>query len=418
MNSLSSNNNTPKTKDGLNFIRNSTAVPDFTNSLPTGIPDMYGGPAVMKADYLTQSITCAAGNDTYFVFMPTPSVAYWTQSLPIGTVDFSLTTWQAITFPDIRSIYPNIDDTPSALGPPISSTQQVVRFRYATLAGELQCCMNETQWSGNIVAWRTPLTLVVDQGTLGVTAPLEFTLNGFDGIATNGLSFSQGANSAVFSTPLRDGVYSQAMCMDNDFPFVDIRDNVVRNSTCIAPYEQNNGITTSTNAQTIFKGPMFGMGTMESIIFRVQVPVGAANQSFLIKSWSSIEYQPAHSSLLHQFAQPSPPYDPGALMMYKNLTDNLPIGVTQAQNANFWDTVLNVGRGIANIVKHVPGPIGLIGQGVEQLIPKKKKKTSKAVKPAASPAAAAVASTRLVRIKPKGKNRQLVSVKKPIRMRR
>lgn len=417
MNSLSSQNKTPKTKDGYNFIRNSTSVPDFTNSLPSGIPDMYGGPAVMKADYLTQSITCDAGRDTYFVFMPTPSVAYWTISVPIGTVNFSLTTWNAVVFPDIRSIFPNIDDLPVVAAPPISSTQQVTRFRYCTLAGELQCCMNETKWSGNIVAWRTPLTLVVDQGQQGVSAPLEYTLNGFDGIATNGLSFSQGANSAVFSTPLRDGVYSQSMCMDNDFPFTDIRDNVIRGSVCIAPYEQNNGAAPSTNAQAQFKGPMFGCGTMESIIFRVQVPVGADNQSFLIKSWSSIEYQPTHSSLLHQFAQPSPPYDPGALMMYKNLTDALPIGVTQAQNANFWDTVLKVGRGIAGVIKHAPGPIGLIGQAAEQLIPRKKKKTSKVVLSTEQSAPTMVVS-RQVKMKPKGKSRHLVTVNKPIRMRK
>lgn len=395
----------PATASGKNFIANATAVPDFANSMPTGIPDMYGGPAVMKADYLTIPFVFRPGTDTYLLFTPTPSVAFFYQSVPIGSGAFSFasSTWNAKYSPDILQIFPRAFQ---AANPPAgetshlnaqSFTSQVSKFRSVSRAAELQCCMNETQWAGNILVWKTPLTLAIGGGTywpasspLAEDGPTQ-AIVGMEGVLNSGASFELGTNGSIFSTPANLGAYSQSMNNDNDFPFQEIRDQA--NIALLAPYNADN-----VDCFTRFIAPIMGFGSMDTIVMRVQVPEDAFAQSYIIKSWHTIEYQPTHSSLLYQFAQPSPAYDPGALMLYKTLEEHLPTAVVQAENSSFFDKVKGIASIVSKGLSYVPGPVGAIAgltnrvltpnaptaQPRPRLAPKpaRPKRTKKASKPA------------------------------------
>jgi len=349
--------------DGIAFLKCATASPDFDGITPAGVPDMYGGKTVVKNDLLTQSISMAPGTVTYLLSTPTPGVAAWKCTLnktALAPTGFELpagSTFTPILFPDTTALFPNAVGF-SDLAFEISNTTEVDRFRTVAMSAELASTNNNFDFAGTITAFRTPLQLTTSsRDSLAVDAKMVETLTGIDGIGQTSNS------SQVYVSDTKSGVYTVSMHRDSTFEFCDIRDNVNALTSVAAPF----GTVPAGNSAVNFIGPMLGMDNFDSILFRVDVPLGAAAQTFFFRRWQTTEYQPVQSSMLHQFSRFSPPPDEAALLQYKYITSMLPIGVPSAQNESFWRRILGIIRGIATPLSFIPGPIGEIATGVNMV---------------------------------------------------
>lgn len=340
---------------GVEFIKCATSAPDFDQASCEGVPDLYNGKTVVKNDFLTTTSFAAPGTDTYLLFAPTPGVAVWACTVAAGAA-LDGATFTPVLFPDAAQMFPNAIANAVA-GQYVSNTESVDKFRHVALAGEVICLQNDFSYAGSVTTWRTPLDLVTGVVPLqlgGVDAAETQYVTGVDGIGPTELG------SQVFTESIKQGSYTCSLNKDAVFSFRDIRDGEALNSETSAPL----GSPASGTSLCTFTGPMLGMGTCDTIVTKLSVPVGAANQSYQLRAWQCVEYQAVMSSMLHQFAHLSPDYDLVALEAYKHLAANLPIAVTSAQNARFWATVLRILHGSSGLLAGLPGPWGEIARGV------------------------------------------------------
>jgi hypothetical protein len=343
-------------QDGREFLKCATAMPDFDVSNCAGIPDEYGGRTAVKQDFATTNISAAAGQSTYIMTTPTPGTAYWTTSIAIGDDLLYTNAWTPVSFPDTAVVFPNSvgsgDDTDQ-----ISNATNFDKFRYVGMSAELVCTTNQLNWAGSINAWKTPMDLTTTRrasSEVGVNLnPMHLT--GIDGVRKATLG------SNVFSGTTSAGVYSTSLNRDPEFEFQPIRDGEYKGSVTIAPYAENPPTNTSYNE---FDGPVLGWGNSDVIVFRIDVPLGAQAQSFVVRNWATLEYQVTQASLFHQFSHASATYDPCALVLYKEIADNLPIAVIQADNSKFWKRVLSIVKAASGALSVLPGPAGVIAKGV------------------------------------------------------
>jgi hypothetical protein len=332
-------------KAGLDFLKCATAAPDFDNAGSSGIPDEYAGRTLSRQHTLNASISCANGKDTYFIFAPVPGVAYWTISVNIGA-SLSTGVWTTVTYQDFASLFPT---------PPASTLNYAVNvnnFRFASLIAELKSTMNQMTWAGTITAFRTRITqevrLALTQGASGTTES-QWILTGFNQLDTPPIS-------DVYTGSVNDGAYTMAFNRDATFSWTPIQV-----STAVVP------ATVSTDVLGSVNTPFTGCGNFDSIVYKVTVPAGSSDQSFLLRCWACVEYQTLITSALYQYTRLSAPYDPAAIAAYRKLLEALPIAVPSKQNANFWQTVLRIIRGVTNITNLIPGPIGAISSGVRAI---------------------------------------------------
>ncbi len=332
-------------KAGLDFLKCATAAPDFDSSGSSGIPDMYSGRTLSRQHTLNSSISCANGKDTYFIFAPVPGVAYWTTSVNIGA-SLATAAWTTVTYQDFASLFPT---------PPASTLNYAVNvnnFRFATLIAELKSTMNQMTWAGTITAFRTRITQEV---RLALTSPTAATtesqwiLTGFNQLDTPPIS-------DVYSGSVTDGAYTMAFNRDATFTWTPIQV-----STAVVP------ATISTDVLGSVASPFPGCGNFDSIVYKVSVPSGSSDQSFLLRTWACVEYQALITSALYQYTRLSASYDEAALAAYRKILESVPIAVPSRQNANFWQTVLRIIRGITNVTNLIPGPIGAISNGVRAI---------------------------------------------------
>jgi len=113
----------------------------------------------------------------------------------------------------------------------------------------------------------------------------------------------------------------------------------------------------------ILNGPFLGMGDTDAIIIKISNADGATN-SFVLKVWACVEYRVQTSSPLYRYAGSSPEHDPVAMDIYRKVAQRIPLAVVCAENAKFWEFVSRVIRNITGALSYVPGPVGMIAQGV------------------------------------------------------
>ena len=102
----------------------------------------------------------------------------------------------------------------------------------------------------------------------------------------------------------------------------------------------------------------------DTIVFRIDVPTGVTDQSFLLKTWKIFEYQPTFNSLLYSLASLSPPEDKRALALYNTIQRELPVAVPAKDNPDFWDAILGTVKEVSNLL---PGPFKAVGKGVHAI---------------------------------------------------
>jgi hypothetical protein len=323
----------------------------------------------MKEFILQESITFAEGKATTLIFMPTPGVAYWRAESEIGAQPVQ---FDATIFSDASSVFTTMDVSRPVGATSEASSKLVDRFRYTSLAAELECTMNEFKWAGTIQVSKAQIRQSVTH-TGDTITDVGLTLEGLQSVAN--MMFP---NGQVYTAPLKDGFYTPSMNQASTFNWVDVAAGAYNDSITAGHYRT--GPFTSyvsdcvehksdPNAaeEMILKGPFVGVDEHDCIIVRVVVPAGAGAQSCLLKAWHTIEFVPMAGSLFAEMALPSPDYDLPALKVYEEIARNLPVAVKQADNPNFWQRVKKGVLSGSSLLSKLPGPFGVVAKGVHAL---------------------------------------------------
>lgn len=356
---------TAYTTNGNEFLKVAFASPDAPNSTIIGVPvDAGNEPTIISKCNINKSDACKAGFDTYYVFAPTPAIAYWRCEVPIGTVPTVATPFYAYNYPTTPFRFPNLDQKEA------DNDSNFTKFRFAASSCELECFMNEMKWQGNVQVIRTQLA--VNEAVVPLVAAgdfdygVQYTLSGMDALVNLASGAAgvtpTGVAGNVFVGSIKDGFYSVAAQQNPTFAYVDVP-NGVNNS-----YEVHAPISSTTvpgvNDHLMMKGALLGMDTMDTIIAKVSVPAGGDDQSVMLRRWSVIEYIPSAQSGFIEYATPPAEDDPLAMRMYREVAHKLPVAVIQKRNAGFWDWVLKTVRTVAGALSILPGEAGVIAKGV------------------------------------------------------
>lgn len=351
------------TEDGVGFVKAATAATDFQAIDVEGIPDAYSGKSVTKKSYFTTTVNAPAGKTTYFIVTPTPDSAYWTtevtelQWTSAGNVWPNNQALRSVPFPDAATIFPGTAIIPSA-STNVSNTMNVASSRCMALSAEMVCLNNAFNQFGSIATFKTPLR----RTTINIHADAASNEQVRTVAGTAGLA-NKLINSEAEVTAVRDGAYAVSMNREEEFEWNDILDNESKSSlqTCFASGTELGGYA----KKVTFNGPMacFDNG-YDTLVFRIDVPTGVADQSFLLKTWKIFEYQPTFNSLLYSLSSLSPPEDKRALQLYKAIQRELPVAVPARDNPDFWDTVLGAVNEVSNLL---PGPMKTVGKGVHAI---------------------------------------------------
>lgn len=340
------------TENGEGFVKTATSAPDFELTDIEGIPDNYNGPSVIKKDYMFETITATAGKATYIIITPTAGVSYYTPQLPPNTgvplVDSNVMVGHY--FADAADMFAGVSTSEE-----VANSDQLSKGRLMALSAELNCVNNSFNQYGTISAWKTPLSrtiAAIDHAGFNISDNLAIT--GGRGLVKVAL------DSQAYVEPVRRGVYSVSMNREENFSFFPVLDDINRDTDIEATFEGTEKL------HFVGAAPVFDNG-FDTIIFRIDVPAGSVNQSFVLKIWKVWEYQPTFNSLLYNFSHLSPDIDNAALALYREMCRNLPTAVPDSENPDFWSTILQAVDTSTRLLSGIPGPIGAVASGVHSV---------------------------------------------------
>lgn len=324
-------------QDGMNFLKCAFAPPDFSGERVSGVPDNFSGRSLVKKHKIIKSFTFLTGNDYYILQMPTPGVSYWMATVPAGSPLNSGTTFSPQYVTDFASVFGSVDGSNAA--------DVVTKFRYVSQCIEIVNTTNEMTWSGSIQAFRMPMTMATTTYQIAGAAAQSYQINGLQG------ANSQNANA--YTAPFKAGFYGVTGNGNGPFNFSDI-------------LEGNGSIpragTTPVGAFGIFNGCVTGFGLMDSMLIKVSGL--SSTNTCILKTWSCVEYQVLPSSALYEYSNFSPREDELALKCYREILNNLPVGVPYFENDGFWERVLKIIKTVSGLGQAIPGPYGLISSGI------------------------------------------------------
>jgi hypothetical protein len=321
-----------------------------------GIPDDFDNRVIVDENTAVNSLPAyTAGQDLYIIQPPIPGLAYMWGQVAAGSRGVTLISFTPVFYSDTNTLFPIAG---------LVSTQKVVdRYRMAANAIELVNVTNDNIWSGSIEAYKLELDYGTNQDqftdvTTHVVSVEEPIINGLDGL----FSSEPGYVGAI-----RDGVYMTAFNLQVDYPMADVKINntFTALSTNMSFLDAN---CQASNTRFINTGIniMPGFGTLETNVIRL--PAIAAAQALRIRTWQTVEYTVPSTSLLYSFAHLSPPCDPVAMALLKQIHHHFPMAVTAAQNASFWENVRKWAGRLTKLVSYVPGPIGAVSHLINDMV--------------------------------------------------
>ncbi len=336
--------NMPKfTSAGNAFLKAAFAPVDFDGINLLGIPDAYEGKSLVKKHKLTTSLTLDASKDTYFLLAPVPGTAYFKATANAGVPIVGGTAWYGVDYTDTVTLFPT----------PEKAAENFSRFRFISNHIEIVPTVNETSWTGSITLFKVKLQLNPRASIAsGSGVNNLFNISGLDD-----------ANSTLvqnYAAPFRDGCFSGAFSIGPSMDFTPIIEGYSEMPAAVILGPDFGQLS----CQTTFPGLD---NNFESIMIRIQGVGTNANNSFLLRTWASVEYSVLSSSALYEYATGSP-RDDMALAYYRQIIKQLPVGVAYYDNANFWQRVLSIIRGVSSVLKFIPGPYGMIAGGVHELV--------------------------------------------------
>lgn len=279
-------------------------------------------------------MTAVLTGDQWFMFLPTPGVAYWVTGVDPST---TAATWTAVLYPDFASVFGDNNANP------YYGTVNVERFRYVSMNMEVKNISAVLNSAGAIHAARCPGIEI--SKTMGPTGNMNMYLTGSNSITPATLSTMPGS----YMGHINDGVYGWAVDLGDEFEFSDIWIN-----TNTIPDAEDNALA----------GKWMGFGNVTPIGMSITGTSGAST-TYMLMVESCIEYVPRAGSLLANMANPSPPHDPLALESYSSAAKKMPAFVPAKENAGFWDKFLGIVGTVAPILGSFFGPVGrAVGMGV------------------------------------------------------
>lgn len=338
-------------KPGLDWLKAAFAAPDFPVLTPSGIPDQYTGRTLIHMDRYVQSITIPKDcNDFYIIVPPIPGVSHCEKSFTAGTGPGRSTTWQATYYSSFISLFGN-DRTFNA--------DNVTAFRYMSKLVELVPTTNNAKWTGSISVFKVPIKCddayyaSASGFTPANTLAQNLTLMGMAGI--------ESTNSDQYTAPSNLGCFSAAHQNNNDFPF-----NPIKEGNKDIPHLEPDGLVPGTQYGAIVSTMgLPGFGNLDTVVVRIS---GAADNSFILKTWATMEYQIQNKSALYQYTVQSPMYDPAAIAAYSAMVRASPNAVSYYENSGFWNFIKNTIKTISGTLSMVPGPVGMVSGGIHSIL--------------------------------------------------
>jgi len=370
---------TPKlSQDGMAFLKCALAPPDFSVDPGKGIPDRFSGRTVTVKDCATTNLDFTAGNDTYIVVAPVPGYAYFTASVASGVKP---TTFVGVPYNTYDSNFgPFVAGTTGDNQFTAPQAPNFNKFRYASLAAGVYPTSNMMQFAGSISVWKGDLSLCTLTGSADQTVdyvpgpPISIATTRLTDVDVHKLSGTASISTIVprdnYTESFIKGAFAISLDNSGDFEWSDFlydpsyasAESTVNGSGALQP-----NVVFNSADLVDFKKPLTGWGNYESIIYKIATPAGAVNSATL-KVWNCLELQVNTSSSTYQFSHPSPHLDAAALSAYSMIRNELPVAVPCAQNADFWRRVLSLLRGMFKAASFIPGPVGMVGQGMTALI--------------------------------------------------
>lgn len=321
---------------GVAFLKCAFAPPDFQASAVAGVPDSFMGPSLVKRHRYISTLTFSANNDLYFLLAPAPGVAYFLATVAVGTPITSATVFHAYYYGDVAQLYTGTSN----------AADVAQQFRYVSNHFEIIPTVNQTTWSGGITAWKINLKYEMRPGGASTT----------DMMTVTGLQGTNATMQNCYSGPFINGIYTGAYSANCDFNFTPAVE-AVTNLTMIPPAIEANDF----GALGIGSGWMGLDNGFETTVIKVSGVTAA--QTGLIKTWSCVEYQVNPNSGLYSFVSLSP-RDEVAIALYREIIQQLPLGVPFEMNEGFWDRVLRIISGLSGMGAYIPGPVGMVSRGV------------------------------------------------------
>jgi hypothetical protein len=338
---MASPRNSNISEQGLSFLKNAFAPPDFIQSDLQGVPDDYQNNSLVKKHKLVSPLVISATFDYYYLLLPVPGVAFFGIKVAAGAVLPSTTMFYPVYYSDF----------PSLFGPNASTTSDLVtKFRFVSNHIEVIPTVNANTWSGSIQAWKIPVAQVVRP-----PATADSTSQDIEGIT--GLSGVNSTNSNQYTAPFIMGFYGSCFNADCDFQFNTITEGVTNIPKTIGAADWG---------QLFFapNGAFTGLDShFESLIIKIS-GVTDNDQSMIIKTWATIEYQVQPNNMIYEFASLSPQKDEMSLQLYRQCIQDLPVGVSYIDNDSFWKRVVGIIGRVTGFTSMIPGPIGGISRGV------------------------------------------------------
>lgn len=363
-------NMTPKlSSDGEAFLKCATSSPDFSVDPGKGIPDRYSGRTINIKDCATTAVSFAANRDTYIIVAPVPGVAYFTADVAVGAA--APTSFTAVNFPTYATNFGAVT------GPGTAGDNRDVRpslinynkFRYASLAAGLYPTSNMMQYGGSISVWKGDISLAKSAGGAVQTVNVIPPNSVLSDITTHHLAGTSSISTLVprdnYTESFIKGAYTASYDNSGDFEWSDFLYDPSYSSmegTITAGTFSPNMVFNSAGASSL----LTGWGNAETIIFKISSASGAVNAANL-RVWNCVEMQVNTNSPMYQFSHPSPQHDPVALEVYAKIRNELPVAVPAAHNADYWKRVLQLIHGVIKGASFVPGPVGMIAKGIDQL---------------------------------------------------
>jgi len=374
----------PLTPNGLDWIKQSFAAPDFPVIAPQGIPDKYVGRTLPVQMKRTTSLTIPS-DDYLLIIAPIPGYAFFAADLKAAPLRPDR-VFVGHAFDEASTLFP-----PQLLNEPPTGSDVVTGFRYMSQLVELVPTTNQTSWSGSIQAFRLPArdtlaTLSTQITAVDVEGSKSLATVPFTQHVPTGLEGLGAANTDRYVAPSNLGVFMSALNQDETFSFAETFETFqLRDTTNRVSYpagaevrdQYHNGNQPVGSYGTFVSDgttntPLAGWGNLDTLVIRV---TGAANNTFILRNWASLECQINPASALYSYTKQSPECDLPAISCYNMIARQAPIAVSYYDNATFWETVKKIAGKIFNLAKPVataltalPGPAGLISGGISQIL--------------------------------------------------
>jgi len=293
------------------------------------------GPSLTRKHRYVSTQNLAVGSDYYILLAPVPGIACFNAVVTAGAGVVGTTVFTAVPYTDFPSMFGT------------STTQSadiVTKFRFVSNHIEVIPTVNQMTWSGQISAWKIPLSLVTRQG--GSSTSDLLTVEGLKGCNTT--------LANQYTSPFINGMYAGCYSSNPTFSFSQIIEYCVQLPSVIGPGIDFGALNNTTGLPGLDNN-------FETLCIKISGIT--ANESYILKTWACVEYQVSADSVLYEFQSLSP-CDPIALKLYREIINDLPIGVPFIDNDSFWSRVLSIINSLSGVGAHLPGAYGGVSRGV------------------------------------------------------